>query len=725
MSASSVTVPTPGLDESEVPLFDVTVKMPPGARLEDIQHLAEAAGIRPDRVEALVNALRSSPQAKIGAGVDRERANKAKEQFTKAGLMVEVTPVLTLGMITAAAFDGLTACPSCSQRVALPENRQCPNCGVFVDKITDEALLRRKILEQERNKLDFQASRDAKNADKQTREQLEASLRAKVREELEAKYGGKRRAQTSVFKLAGVTGLLALAFIGGRAGSTSGWSMEQLLPGSKARGSSPAEVNKMLDAVGPQTAAASKAAAGAAGGAAAAAGGAGTATGDPDIDDPLIRAAGGDRIGKEGISIEQAVAAAGVLAKSVGNTTAQRAMSGESAGPSAAGTDPAGAAAVASQGPAAAAATGATSGAVQPGVQAASASPTPAAGGAAAPLTVSAESKLLLSVAFARQLAEMGQTQRGLVWMKALKASPKLAAEPVAASAARVADMEIQAWAMQSLAEGRARQAADALMTQAQALPDAAERTQALSRLGAILARQPQLPPEASRAFLTQAAESLKQIDNAQQRNAAASDWAVCLGEALMAQAGMNARAGSWSQVKAAADQIARLIEMAPDASAQMRLHAIDSQVRQQLGQRDKAAHSLDAALALAARTPNLADRAVQLRTIARLSDSAASERMQAVLRTTETEAASKAGLERAQALSTLALAHADAGLRSKLNELTRQAQATSGLSAADTVAVTTELIFRSDMATARLLHSIGLYAEAETILQRLGGYLT
>ena len=327
-------------------------------------------------------------------------------------------------------------------------------------------------------------------------------------------------------------------------------------------------------------------------------------------------------------------------------------------------------------------------------------------------------------MAFARQLAEMGQTQRSLQWMKALKASPKLAGEPVAAAAVRVADMEVQAWAMQSLAEGRARQAADALLTQAQALNDPGERTQALSRLGSILARQPQLPPQASRAFLTQAAESLKLMANAQLRGVAASDWAVCLGEALMAQAVMHARAGAWSQVKAAAEQMARLIDMAPNASAQMRLYAIDSQLRQQLGQRDKAAHSLDAALVLAGKTSDLAERAVQLRSIARLSDSAASERMQAALQATETEAAGKAGLERAQALATLALVHADAGLRSRLTELSRQAQATAGLSAADNVALNTELIFRSDLASARLLHSIGLYAEAETILQRLGGYL-
>ena len=150
--------PAASIEESDEALFDVIVKVPPGARLDDIEKMALGpAGIRADRVESLIKALRSVPQAKIGAGVPRTRADAAKEQFTKAGLTVEITPVLSIKIKTEGAFDGLFGCPSCKQRVTLPENRQCPNCGVFVDKVTDEAQMRRRIMEQERAKLDFQA----------------------------------------------------------------------------------------------------------------------------------------------------------------------------------------------------------------------------------------------------------------------------------------------------------------------------------------------------------------------------------------------------------------------------------------------------------------------------------------------------------------------------------------------------------------------------------------
>ena len=51
-------------------------------------------------------------------------------------------------------------------------------------------------------------------------------------------------------------------------------------------------------------------------------------------------------------------------------------------------------------------------------------------------------------------------------------------------------------------------------------------------------------------------------------------------------------------------------------------------------------------------------------------------------------------------------------------------AQATAGLSPAENTAISTELIVRSDLALARVLQGLGRYAEAESMLQRVGGYL-
>jgi hypothetical protein len=694
---------------SDVPLFDVVVSVPSGTRLEDVERLAGDAGIAPERVAALISALRSVPKAKIGAAVSRERADKAKQQFSKAGLEVHVTPVLSLGAMVTGSFDGKHHCPACNTRVVLPENRQCPNCGVYVDKITEEELLRRKIMEQERNKLEFQATRDAKENEKRIRDALEAAVRAQVRAELEAEYGlsGKKGlfgSKAGIAKLAGVLGLAAVAFIGGRAASMGGtggdWKSLLSMGPSKtaeAPGTKGADVDKMLDSVGPKGGGAG----GAGGGAVAAA-----TTGDADLDDPLIQAATkGKKMDGKGLTIEQAVAASQKLAASVGNTTAQRALAG--GGPGGPG-GPAGAA-QGGAGPQGAMPDGST-----PGGQ--DGAPTTAA--------VPAQTKLLLSADFARLLSEMGQLPRASGVITAVKASPALQGDAATAAAVQIAEIEIKAWAMRSLPEGRARPAAEALLAQAKALPGASERVQALGRAGAVVARHAQLQPEVARAFLTEAAEALKTIADPQQRNTAASGWAVSLGQVLMAQASASAKSGSWSKARAAGGQLEELVKQAPDQDALMRLHAIDYQVKQQLGLPDKAAQSLEAALALAGKTASLPERAAQLRVIAQLSEAAAGERMQAILAALQSQATAKGGMERAQTLASLSLLHAEAGMRGKAAELGDLARSTAGLGGADAVTVNTDLIVRSELAAARLLHAVGLYAESEAVLQRVGGYL-
>jgi len=678
--------PAASIEESEEALFDVVVKVPTGARLEDIERMALGpAGIRADRVESLIKALRSVPQAKIGAGVPRARADTAKEQFTKAGLTVEITPVLSIQIKTDGAFDGLFGCPACKQRVTLPENRQCPNCGVFVDKVTDEAQMRRRIMEQERAKMDFQASRGAQQAEKMTRDQLEAQLRAEVRAELEAKYGGKKGSSASTaIKGLVLVGVLAAVFVGGR-GTGSGWSWEEIKGGSAPKGKT-AEVDKMLDSVGP-------------GGGAGAADGAAGLTGDPDLDDPLIQAAGGKRVGAKGISMEQAIAASMTLAKSVGNTTAERALAG---------------AAVGGSGPAAAGG-GAGAGAAGDGA---------AAGGASAEAAVPARVKQLLALEFTTQLAEMGQLPRAVQMIKALKASPKTTSDPTVASAARVADMEVRAWAMHSLGDSKARAAADALMSDAAGLPDHYERAAALSRVGAILARHTQLPPEASRAFLTKAVDSVKAVADAQLRIEATSQWAVSFGEALLADAAAKAKAGLWSKVEQANTQVETLIGQAPDAASRAKLHAIGAQLKLLLGQQDKAVQSMESGLAQAAGVGALPEHAALLRAMAQLSGGAGSDKLQAAAAALQAQAMTRTGPDRARTLAQLSLLSADAGLRGRASELADAARASEGLSATEAVRVNTDLIVRGDMAAARVLHSVGLYAEAETVLQRVGNYV-
>jgi hypothetical protein len=158
--------------------------------------------------------------------------------------------------------------------------------------------------------------------------------------------------------------------------------------------------------------------------------------------------------------------------------------------------------------------------------------------------------------------------------------------------------------------------------------------------------------------------------------------------------------------------------------ASQAKLHAIGAQLKVQLGQQDKALQSMEAGLALVPRMDTMPERAALLRSMAQLSGGAGSDKLQAAAEALQAQATSKSGAERARALAQLSLLNADAGLRGKASELAEAARASAGLSPADAVQVNTDLIVRGDMAAARVLHSVGLYAESEAVLQRLGNYL-
>lgn len=719
--------------ESETPLFDVVINVPPGASIEEIEHLArDVAGISEDKVDRLIQVLRGSPQAKIGSGVPREKADLAYAQFSKAGLLVTITPLLTIQTAMAGSYDGTFSCPACQKRVVLPENRQCPACGIFVDKVTDEFLLRRKMMEQERGKIEFQQAKSLKDSDKRAREMMEAAIRAKVREDLEKEYGIKKEkpgifpGSARVFKTVGLIGLMAFAFFGGRGFSTDGLPFGK--SASDKGGATPTAMTpESLEKAAQATAAGAD---GATGGAAGAPG----STGDPDVDDPLIQAVAGTPPGGKQLTLEQALAASKTLAKSVGNTTADRAAAGGAVGGKA-GSTASQAANDAIDGaidsPSSSAGSGTTAGGAAGGNSQGGGSNVPngiafngghANGAGAESVAVPRQTKLVLTAEFARTLAELGQSGRAKGVLKASMAAVDPAGQPEAAVALRSAELKSQAWAIQrrEVAPGKA---AEELKTKILAVTNPVERTQLLAQTAVILSRGGQLSADLPRAFLSLAADSLKSVPDAAQAQTL-GDLAAAMGEVFGNETSARARAGSWSKAQASAAQIEGLLKQAPEAWTQLRLHAVGHQIQLQLGHNDKARGSLDAALALAAKNSNLTERATWLRSIAQLGDAAAHEQMDATMASLESQLENKSGLEKAQALSQLSLLYAHGGLPARADKYRRMAQSTAGLSPTERDAVNTDLIVRSDLAMARVLQGLGRYAEAEALLQRVGGYL-
>ena len=97
---------------------------------------------------------------------------------------------------------------------------------------------------------------------------------------------------------------------------------------------------------------------------------------------------------------------------------------------------------------------------------------------------------------------------------------------------------------------------------------------------------------------------------------------------------------------------------------------------------------------------------------------------MRPLLTALETQALQKGGVERARVLTQLSLLSTETGSRAKAADLSQKARGATGLSAEDSVMVSTDLLVRGDLATAKLLHGLGLYAESESVLRELAGYL-
>jgi tetratricopeptide (TPR) repeat protein len=331
--------------------------------------------------------------------------------------------------------------------------------------------------------------------------------------------------------------------------------------------------------------------------------------------------------------------------------------------------------------------------------------------------------KQQLTADFAVMLAEIGHSQRASEVLKALASSINPGTDPRASAVLQAAQLKLQAWSAQRMDSAQARQAAENLKAKTSGIPNALDRAQLQGQIAVILSRNPQLPADVPRMYLSLGTESLKAITGSR-NNAALGDLLVSTAAVSLNETTARAKAGAWSKAKASAAQIEDLLKRAPDDWAQAHLYALDYQAKLQTGQLDKAEKSLESALALANKNTNLPERAVWLRGISQLSDASTQEQFESVATALQNQLSAKSGMEKARGLTDLSLLYSAAGLPGKAGQLRSLAQATTGLSAADSLAIETDLLVRGDMATAKLLHGLGRYAEAEVVLLRMSGYL-
>lgn len=703
------------LTESEVPLFDVIVRLPSGANFDAIRERAiTEAGIQEDKIDALLRALKNSPKAKIGSGVPKERADKAQADFSKAGLHVDVSPVLSVQTMTTGTFDGSFSCPACRNKVVLPDNRQCPSCGVFVDKVTDEFLLKRKILEQERAMAEARLARETKDSTKRSVELNENEMREKIRREIEKEYGLTSE-DGSVISSKWVKALLVLLLIGG-AVAAGRFSNDVPGLGGKLSESPPAGAKGAANAqagAGGGSGAGGGAADGAAdGGAAGSSADAVIAGDDPESEDSLLKAARNGGPNAKGITMEQAIAASTTLAKSVGNTTAERALAGGSIGP-------AGAKGAALGGGGGAAVGGTAGGADAGGVAAGGG----AGGSGARVAAVPAQTKLELAGEFAARLAELGQLPRAREAIKALRARPD-AKEMRSVAIIQMAEIEVLAWSAREVAPNRARGLVGAITDGIGKLLDPYDRAIAQARAGAILAAQPAIARDVIINFLSEGGEAIKLIANADQQRQAVGELAVSMGQALLTDMTELARKGQWAKAKAAYARFTATAAQTPNVVAAAQLQGLEFRARYVMGQSDDSGAALDAGLSWVAKGGSLLEQARALRGLSATSDSALNPKIQEAYTRLQAQAQNAQGADRARALAELALMQADSGNRERFLRQRDLAKETPGFGGTEAAALTAEMFVRGDLAVARARHAEGAYGDAESLLQQLAGYL-
>lgn len=691
---------TDGPITSDEPIFNVFASMPSGVDVDDLRHRAiNELGLTEAKVVPLLDALRRTPSIKIGSNVTKQKAEQATADFSKIGLKIELRPVLALDTISK-FDDGKFTCPACDDRVVLPENRQCPSCGVFVDKVSAEFLMRKKILAKERAIAGARADIEAKDAEKKNLEDMERRIRAEIRAEIEKEMGlGEKKGlfggifagkqglvrgliMTSVVVAAGVAGRVSNSIPG--LGAPPPPPEAKVSPQDQAKN----DINKMMGAVDATGAAAMDVG--------------GAPLDDPSEEESLMQ------VGKKGLTAEQAVAAASKLGKMAGNNTIENAMKGGVGLPGGVSKTADGNAGA----PGAAAGSG-TSGT----------NTTDTSGDAAVEFVLPTPIRAQLAADFAVRLAEMGQSRRGKEIIKSLNANPEVITDLTLSASVKLAEIELRAWAVSGMSVGGARSEIELLNRDIATLPASADRVIAYSRAASALAQARRVTGAAAPAFATAAGDLLKSIPKDAQVTPMA-EWTVAMAEVVLSDIIEHARQGQWKPAQSAYDRLATVLSQPTTPEATGALAGIDYRARMALGQNAKADTALENGISRVMKAGNMSQQAGALQSLILKSRLNANVKFDEALAKLASSIESSKAPERAKAMGDLAQVYAALGQEEKAFAMRQQASVATGTATPEAQALTTSQWVKAEISLARARHRESAFAALETIVQRVAGYL-
>ena len=170
--------------------FDVIVSLPMSMDKAVLtQRAIDGLGVPPDAVERLMTSLTQHRILKVKSGVDRKLADETAEKFEKVGFRVEIAHCLGLRKAAPVQTDGKVECPACDTKVIPSPETQCPNCGVFINKLSEEFLERKRIMKRERARLEAMYGAEKAEAEKLRKAEAERIMREEILAELEKEFG--------------------------------------------------------------------------------------------------------------------------------------------------------------------------------------------------------------------------------------------------------------------------------------------------------------------------------------------------------------------------------------------------------------------------------------------------------------------------------------------------------------------------------------------------------
>lgn len=502
--------------ESAECLYNVIVSLRSRKELDTLEsRLIERAGLSADKAHKLTVTLHSHEEIIIGSRVPQSRVAAIQASFERAGLMVTLKPVLSVQGIKK-VDDGKMLCPACDMRVILTSDRQCPECHVFIDKLTPEFILRKKLEREESERLKRKAAITGERDQQEARRRLEDILREEIRRELEAEMGLAEKEKGALpawlskkpAVAALITVVLALTF-------GAGYMLSQNVAAYKTD----LATAKLGDNRPPPPAASA----------------APTLNQPPELlpEDALLM--DGQPSGSGGITLAQAVNASEVLAKSIGYSVPGepgRAGSGQSVQYATLENMPL---------------------AASPTLEKKDGRP----GHHAAALQ---QQPLVQQMSMAQEVvgtvSRMGQNERAERITAQYAADPRLQREPTAQQALAFMQLETRIWRLARNTHGRNAAEQEQVLQQVRAQPAGLEQARAWLMLAEILSSTQPAFFEVDRAYLGLAEKQLENIASPARKKEIMQRIAVVRAQALGARIDFLMRAGQWQEAQRLANEL-------------------------------------------------------------------------------------------------------------------------------------------------------------------------